>query len=162
MKTTFLPSRRWIGWGGLLLLMLVMVSCNQEEPATTKPKAEGPWKLALQYEQARIQGDERKQLSLLVPEDQRTASLNPEKEITNPDRKIPDDYRLMEYKEKEGLYYYHLQYRHPTMNHEVNSFFKAIKTKEGWRLKYAFDRPAFEYETQDLEGLLIKGVHDQP
>src|SRR5699024_4464075 len=77
------------------------------------------------------------------------------------DYNLDPSYRLTEYKANEDLYYYLLEY--PGQIKAVErSYFKVIRTKKGWKTYDEYSKPNWEYETQDLKGEVIKGVHDRP
>lgn len=83
----------------------------------------------------------------------------------NKDWKMPPNYRLVEYKANEDIYYYLIQYpdtrKIEGRGEVITEHFKVIRTPEGWKAEEPSTR-RWEYETQGLSPRVVKEVHDEP
>lgn len=173
----------WLAAGGFVIFALLVVAANQE--ATTTRGKESPVRQIGEPESINgisardvpmikteaVNGkcsDWKVLKTILIKEDYESLrDFYSDKELgkcnESEEWEIPSNHRLTEYKANEDLYYYLLEYPSSTDLYNLQrEFFKVIKTKEGWKTFHRYSKPAWEYETQDLDPLLIKGVHDQP
>jgi len=145
---------------GVVFITALAACFNTEESAGPSPEREGPWEMVVKYETARLQGDEATRSQLLTSEEVESLALDSQQGPKN-NKKVPDDYRLTMFKVNDEVYYYHIEYKLPHLPDPVGQYFKALNTSEGWKLE-DLSRSDFEYETQDLDPQVIKGVHDAP
>lgn len=171
-----MKSLGWIGWSlvGVLaavLAVLVTVDMKTNQPASTSTpepkKVGGPEKIAgisprdipvMMHEAMERQDgltldkyyiDDKKVLAGVV--DLKRGPHGEDKDYT-----IDPLYKLTEYKANNSTYYYVLSLPRGSTG------YKVVRTKKGWRTFYHYSRPDWDYETQDLTPVVIKGVHDKP
>ncbi|PTM52181.1 hypothetical protein [Desmospora activa] len=157
----------------LLLFALILAGCQSGDGKTASPKEKGPETidgvsprdLPVIVAEALPQQDGKTLDRFIVDEDKDRLrehyDLDKGPHGIKEDFKIDPDYRLVEYRANDDLYYYRLEY--PGQSKAVSTdYYKVFRTDEGWKTYYYYSKPKWEYETQDLEPNVVKGVHDQP
>lgn len=161
----------WMGWGAAataVLLILVVVACqaggNGGSPLPSEPEKINPRDVPIVVTEAYHQQDGKTLKKFIVKEDHEDVeafwNLERGPHGKGKDWRIDPSYRLTEYKANPNLYYYLLEY--PASNGLKTERFKVVKADDGWKTFHRYSKASWEYETQDLEPQLIKGVHDRP
>ncbi|SGO61292.1 Uncharacterised protein [Mycobacterium tuberculosis] len=165
--------RKLWGTAAAVLLLLVMVACQtggdggSPSPTNSEPeKINGvsARDIPVIVTEAYYQKDGKTLKKFIVKEDHESVEAFWDLDKgPHGDRKgwrIDPAYRLTEYRGDPDLYYYLLEY--PTSDSLEKERFKVVKGDDGWKTFDSYSKSSWEYETQDLEPRLIKGVHDQP